>query len=876
MKRINFYFKYAWRSVLRGGQRSFFAVLCVAVGVAALVALQALGASIQDTLTGDAKARAGGDINLSPGNSNRLERATAAARFSQNDFDTLNRYKADGTIVEWAPLTQNTLQLKGYFSFPPSLYVVDPNTYPLYGSLEILEPKGKSLKELLSQPNAVIISKNLWEKQNYKLGQEIEVSGTNGQSGKLKIVAESNVDLPGVIFGNGQFFGYGMTSPQTASTFFSAEDLQPYLIFVKTKSDAVTDSVLRTLKSSGQFRGQTVQEIQTQLTRGLDITKDFLSYIGLLSLLVGGIGVINTMLVVIGRRASEIATVKALGLKTRQTLFIFTLEALILGLGGSILGVVLGELLGLGIKGVAEGFFARPLNWGLYPTPIIVGLLVGVLTSAVFGFLPAYAAAKVRPAIVLRAQSSFIPRVGGIASFVILLIMGLLLGVIAGVLLGNILLGIIISLVTLVVFLILVGLLWLVIAAVGLIPAPPNPSVKMAFRSFSRNRGRTATTVLVMIVGLFFISFITFVADSVKATIKDAFDIQLGYNAVGFNLAAGSLVGQPDLAANDRTLAKLKEVPGLQKVFTGNFANARLETINGAIPLGGTSSVDMSGRGYVNGEAPGAAGKQKVLAGRNLTPEDADKNVVMIKQTVAQNYNLKPGDKVTLRAQSTFGGGRNSQPNNTVIEFEIIGVLDAGNQVVNFERDWIAPFNSVAKLGAPVTLYYMFVDRTQKQASLEAVQGVIFNVFDLDDLINTFSRILDQFLAFPLILSLLSLFSGAILVANNVALAVLERRTEIGVLKAVGAKRRRVMGILLWESGLVGLLGGLIGVGFGVLIAINVNNITGTARASLNITWSPLTAVLLLLLGVGLAIFATIVSAWGAVQEKPLVVLRYE
>jgi len=215
LKRINFYFKYAWRSVLRGGQRSFFAVLCVAVGVAALVALQALGASIQDTLTGDAKARAGGDINLSPGFSNRIERVTASARFNQSDYDTLNSYKADGRIVEWSPLTQNTLQLKGYFSFPPSLYVVDPNIYPLYGNLEILEPKGKNLKELLNQPNAVVISKNLWEKQSYKIGQEIEVSGTSGQSTKLKIVAESNVDLPGVIFGNGQFFGYGMTSKET-------------------------------------------------------------------------------------------------------------------------------------------------------------------------------------------------------------------------------------------------------------------------------------------------------------------------------------------------------------------------------------------------------------------------------------------------------------------------------------------------------------------------------------------------------------------------------------------------------------------------------------------------------------------------------------
>jgi len=62
LKRLNFYLKYAARSIRRGGQRSFFAILCVAVGVAALVALQSLAVSIKDTLTGDIQARAGGDV----------------------------------------------------------------------------------------------------------------------------------------------------------------------------------------------------------------------------------------------------------------------------------------------------------------------------------------------------------------------------------------------------------------------------------------------------------------------------------------------------------------------------------------------------------------------------------------------------------------------------------------------------------------------------------------------------------------------------------------------------------------------------------------------------------------------------------------------
>jgi len=872
LKRFKFYFTYAWRSVLRGGQRSFFAVLCVAVGVAALVALQALGSSIQDTMTGDTKAQAGGDIVLRI-SSSRANNTSSSRVFTTDDQNKLNTFKSDGVITEWSPLiVQSNIRLRNYFSFPPTLYAVDPATYPLYGNFEIIEPKGKNLRELIGQPGTVVVSKNLWEKLGLKLGQDLEVSGSNGQNIKLKVTGKSNIVLPGVILGPGQFFGYMITSIPTSASMYDAADNLPSQVFAKTPSDKVIDSAKQTLTRGTRFSGDTAYEIQTQLTKGISITQDFLSYIGLLSLLVGGIGVINTMLVVIGRRTTEIATVKALGLKTRQTLFIFTLEALFLGIMGSVLGVILGELLGLGIKGVAEGFFARPLVWSLYPRPIIVGMLVGVITSGVFGFLPSYAAARVRPAVVLRAQSTMVPRIGGIPGFIILLLMTLALGIIAGVLINELVLGVIIAFITLVLMAVLVGLLWVIILLFGLLPTPRNPAIKMAVRSFSRNRGRTATTVMVMVVGLFFISFITFVADSVKSSIREAFDIQLGYNTIGFTglLAGGNT---PEITANN--IASLKQIQGMQKVFPSNFASVRLEAINGNTPPDGRSTISLNGRAYINGESTGNTNTQKIAAGRNLTPEDADRNLILISKNTADSLGVKPGDKLIVRPQSTSG-----QPNQTT-ELEVVGIAEEYTSFVNFEGSYVAPYNVVAKLGTPFTLYYMLIDRPFKQAALQNAQAIVPTVLDLDDLLDTFNRLLDQILAFPLILSLLSLFSGAILVANNVALAVLERRTEIGVLKAVGAKRKRVMGILLWESGLVGFLGGLIGVGAGIILALNVNRFSssssgGRGASTIAFTWSPGVAALLMLLGIGLALVATLISAWGAVQEKPLVVLRYE
>ncbi|MEI6044334.1 MAG: FtsX-like permease family protein [Chloroflexota bacterium] len=909
MKRLKFYLKYAWRSVMRGGQRSFFAVLCVAVGVATLVALQSLSYSISDTLTGDTQARTGGDLVASL----TLPGGESNATFNTTLRTKLDELKTKGTITDWTPLTTVTPQIVGYFGFPPVFYVVDPAKYPLYGELKILEPSGKSLRELISTPNAVVISRNLWEKQNYHLGQEIEVGAGQGQGGKttkLKIVGEAATDIPGVIFGPGQFFGFGFTSFETTANFLKEAGLDEALLasdayFIKSTQPQQAKMALQALSipaESGSStvifdRVQTAADLQAQLARGLDVTELMLSYVGLLSLLIGGIGVINTMLVVIGRRTTEIATVKALGLKTRQTLFIFTLEATILGVMGSILGVILGELLGLGIKGVAEGLFARPLNWGLYFGPMVIGLVIGILTSAVFGFLPSYAASRVRPGVVLRIQSGSLPKIGGWASLLIILLMTFLIGLIAGLLLHDFWIGLVVAYVTLLVSAILVGLMWLVVFLVGKLPAPFGPSLKMALRSFSRHRGRTAATIMVMVVGLFFISFIVIIADSIKVAVRDALDLDLGYNVIAFT---------PFVVQTEQIKTTLQnEVPGLQKLFVGSSKDALLTAISGR-SMAFTSdnqpkplrtppsesgrnpalvrtqaeypSITLSGRAIINGEVPGASGKQTLLAGRNLTAADANSNVILVRQDVVDQYKVKLGDKITL--QSTGSGspllGSSSSITKT-FELEVIGILDRGNSNVDFEGGWIAPIKVVEELGAQYSIYYLLVDRAQMKPALAKVQSTVGLVLDLSDLIDTFSRLLDQFLAFPLLLSLLSLFSGAILIANNVALAMLERRTEIGVLKAIGAKQGRIMRLLLWESGLVGLIGGLIGVGMGVLIALSLNLLTpGGAKAGFTVTWSPLNALLLIALAIGLAMAATIASAWSAVKEKPLIVLRYE
>jgi len=162
---------------------------------------------------------------------------------------------------------------------------------------------------------------------------------------------------------------------------------------------------------------------------------------------------------------------------------------------------------------------------------------------------------------------------------------------------------------------------------------------------------------------------------------------------------------------------------------------------------------------------------------------------------------------------------------------------------------------------------------TGLRRALSNVRGVfVLETESLNDLLN---RVIDQFSSFPILVAGLALFTGSIVIANSVALSMMERQRDIATMKALGLARWRVLIMLLVEYGLMGLVGGVIGVGIGVallgvILAFFFQGEVGGSAAPYA------SAVLLMLLCVGIALGAALVSAWGASGEKPLNVLRYK
>jgi len=135
-------------------------------------------------------------------------------------------------------------------------------------------------------------------------------------------------------------------------------------------------------------------------------------------------------------------------------------------------------------------------------------------------------------------------------------------------------------------------------------------------------------------------------------------------------------------------------------------------------------------------------------------------------------------------------------------------------------------------------------------------------------------RLINQFSAIPTIVGLLSLFAAAVIMANTVALSTLERRRQIGVLKAIGLKGKRVLVIMLLENTVVGLVSALLGIG---LSAVGLNILTGLLSTPVPLPRDVvLMTVVLVVVAILIGWTATGLSASVAVRERVMNVLRYD
>jgi putative ABC transport system permease protein len=891
-----FYVQYALRTLYRERRWTIFALFSIAAGVAAVVALRTLGLAIGDSLVENARAGLQGDVRFARdsdpfaaiGNRDESEQFTTAEMRRIADWVRAN----NGILSAYTrPNNMQVAALDAQTTGRPqfvSMYMVDPQTFPPLGPITAQQPNGADLASLLAAPRSIVVSANFAQAQGVTVGEQVRISGTQERYTVTGIVAtQTNANIQDWFAG---FFGFVYVNLSEADTL----NIDPTPTFIAVVFPNGVPVNARTAASIANATGISARDIDTATeqeqtyARVAAVVSNLVVSLGLGALLIGGVGIGNTMLVLARRRTEEIAALKTFGMKGWQVATIFIMQSLVLGVLGSVLGMVLGVLLSGFVNSFGEQVIAQRLAWRIYPQALGYGLVAGMVTTFVFGLIPVLLTLRVRPAVILRPNQTHIPTLGILQSILVLLVVvvsfGWMVGQITGdlpldigrgfsvngTLVGSVLVGLV------VLFLgALIGLLWVLVWLLGKIPAFGWVDLRLVLRNLSTQRTRTATTLLAISTGVFALSSITLTAQGVSEVLRFQFSETLGGNVLVFPLLnlVSPQAAEAGLSAALRTVdgveytttyqtysAVLMQVNGQTvRVQLPSFVEAEMQSNGARLPDGLPFSLNSASTTHPNPRPPAAS------SGRALTAADVGRPVVFLQDpTLPTEYGIQVGDTLTLR----FGRGERAAE----VELEVIGIGEASP----LNQGGLVPLGALGGRSATFGFTVVQVSPPQLNTALLDISAIPFTFsFDITFLDSLIRRLIDQFAAIPTVVGILSLVVAATITANTVALATLERRRQIGIYKAIGLKARRVLWLMLLENTLIGAIGALLGIGlaylmFGVWVSTATNGVIAIPAASIPVL------MVLLLVSVGIAWVATFLSARSAVGERVLNVLRYE
>ena len=534
------------------------------------------------------------------------------------------------------------------------------------------------------------------------------------------------------------------------------------------------------------------KETQDDIQQALSFLTIFLGFFGVIAVVVGAFVIYNAFSIIVAQRTREMALLRAVGARRRQVRRAVLVEALVVGVAGSAFGMVLG----LGVALLLSGFLQLPdSSLAILPTSVASALAVGIVVTLVSALIPAWRASRVPPLAALRdvaVDTSARSRVRLVLGLVVLVLSGALvvlgafgnepanvgLGVL-GVFVGTLLFSPVLA-----------------SPVVTVLGAPVarfrGVSGELARDNAARNPRRTASTAFALMIGVGLVTFFLVLNASVRQSIDEA--LSSGFRG-DFIITTDDfgLVGLPTSVGDE--VARLPEV---DQVVPFRFAPAFVGDDTSAVTGTNDGVFDLFEIDVVAGDA-------------NLDAGD-----VVIDADTARSEDLSVGDPVEIRFLDDARG--DAPPPATVS-----GIYEAG-PTENIGTYVIGLDDYDAAVANPTDLQ-VFV-RLADGVSVDEAQPAIREVVDqyptadvdsVDEFKDTIGAQFDPILLLIVVLLTLAIIIALLGIANTIALSVLERTRELGLLRAVGMRRRQVSSAIRWESAIISLFGTVLGLGVGLL-----------------------------------------------------------
>lgn len=536
------------------------------------------------------------------------------------------------------------------------------------------------------------------------------------------------------------------------------------------------------------------QQDQREITDGLAFLDVILLSFAGVALFVGAFIILNTFSIIVGQRTREFALLRAVGASTRQVRTVVVLEGLLVGVLGGTAGLVLGIAFSQGLQAVFGAMGTDFPDGGIViaPRTVVASYAVAIIITLISSLGPARRAARIAPVEALRGTGALdTAHVGRGRTSV-----GAALALVGGGLIAAGLSGVGASPAALVgggVAATFVGITllapWLARPVTGLFGAVLGGSVvaRLARANAARNPGRTSSTASALMIGVALVTFISVLAASITATVGTLFDDQFG----------------ADLAIRS------------QGGF-GSVPNAFADEARGLDGVESVATVPLAA-GRIDDEQLLLAGVDPTIIDDHLALEASDGALsaladggILLGRDALEARDLEVGDTVTL-----------TLPAIEAAELEVIGTF---TNIDLLGTDWVVSLGTyratVGEVGQPSSVSLIFadgVDREAVRADVEALASAYPGVAvqDVGEVLAAAEDQVDQVLNVIIALLALALVIAVIGIVNTLALSVLERTREIGLLRAVGMLRAQVRAAIRREAVLVSLFGATLGIALG-------------------------------------------------------------
>ncbi|MGH2880720.1 MAG: ABC transporter permease, partial [Solirubrobacteraceae bacterium] len=505
----------------------------------------------------------------------------------------------------------------------------------------------------------------------------------------------------------------------------------------------------------------------SDLEENLSFLRTFLLVFAYVSLFVGAFIIFNTFSITVAQRTREFGLLRTLGASRRQLLRSVIFEGALLGVGGSLVGLLGGIALAPGLDQLFKSFGADLPNSGtvLQTRTIVVSLLVGTIVTLLAALAPAMRATRVPPIAALREgvelprrrRLRWRPRV-----------------------------------------------LPAMARLVGALVAWRGITGRLARENAMRQPGRTMVTAAALMVGLALVTFVAVLADGTKATIDQAIGSTFAGDLIIENAQpSGRETGIPALVA-----PAVRQVPGVAGVTAVAFTVGR--------PVGSKENATVTA---VEPASFSRLYKVEWKRGSDATLLALGSTGVLAAEGYAKKNHLSVGKTIVLLT-----------PSERHVRLAITGIVKdrarlLGNLTVSRslaraqfgQREDAFDFVKYAPGVSNATMQPR-IDRVLASAFPQTKSRTAAQFKqEQSEQVNTLLTLIYVLLALSVIVSLFG-------IVNTLVLSIYERTRELGMMRAIGTSRRQVRQMIRYESVITALIGGVLGLAIGVIGAVLVTN----------------------------------------------------